>query len=59
MQLQKEVKNERTNGAIEAWNFILKQVDHKIHRLRPDVFIKEHWEVILGRQLHFIDQLKI
>lgn len=32
-------------------------MDHPKHRLRPDVFIKEHYPVLLGRQLSFIDQL--
>ena len=29
IQLIEEVKSERTNGAIEGWNLILKQNDHK------------------------------
>ena len=28
-----------TSGAIEGWNFILKESDHKQQRLRPDVFL--------------------
>ena len=51
-----EGKN-RTSGTVEAWNFILKQQDHPQHRLRPDVFIKSHWELLLGRQLSFIDTI--
>ena len=27
------------------------------YRLRPDVFIKSHWELLLGRQLSFIDTI--
>lgn len=29
---------ERTAGALEAWNVILKRQDHPQHQLRPDVF---------------------
>lgn len=53
-----EVVAERTTGATEAWNRILKQTDHRKHRLRPDVFIKEHYPILLGRQLSFVDDFK-
>ena len=40
IQLIKEVKSEMTSGAIEGWNFILKESDHKQQRLRPDIFLQ-------------------
>ena len=57
MQLIEEVKSERTSGAIEGWNLILKHSDHKQHRLRPDVFLAKHFPLVLGRQLTFVDLL--
>lgn len=50
---------ERTNGATEAWNLIIKRVDHPQHRMRPDVFLKEHHEVLKGRQMAFTDNLTL
>ena len=49
--------SERTSGAVEGWNRILKCIDHPRHRLRPDVFIYDHWQPLTGRQLTYIDQL--
>ncbi len=48
----------RTSGTIEAWNFILKQTDHPKHRLRPDVFVTQHFPFLIGRQMTFVDSLK-
>lgn len=48
--------SERTSGAVEGWNRILKCIDHPRHRLRPDVFIHDHWQPLTGRQLTYIDQ---
>ena len=48
----------RTSGTIEAWNYILKHTDHPKHRLRPDVFVKQHFPILLGRQMSFVDSLK-
>lgn len=47
----------RTSGTIEAWNYILKEVDHRTHRKRPDAFIQEHYPILVGRQLQYIDTL--
>ena len=33
----KALSEERTSGTIEAWNYIIKQVEHSVHRMRPDV----------------------
>ena len=52
------MSNERTSGSIEAWNYILKQVDHKKSRMQQDLFIKEHLPVLRGRQVGFVDALK-
>lgn len=51
------LSEERTSGTIEAWNYIIKQVEHTVHRQRPDVFLHKQYRVLLGRQLQFIDQL--
>ena len=55
--MKEDIRKQRTSGAIEAWNLILKQMDHKKHRLRPDVFIKQHYDILYGRQLKYIDKL--
>lgn len=52
-----EVQKNRTSGPIEAWNYIIKQCDHKEHRLRPDIFLSRHFTVLLGRQITFLDTL--
>ena len=57
IQLIEEVKSDRTSGAIEGWNFILKQNDHQQQRLRPDIFLVRHFPLVLGRQLTFVDRL--
>ena len=51
------MREERTSGVIEAWNLILKQFDHKRHRVRPDVFVRQHCDILCGRQLKYIDHL--
>ena len=50
---------DRTAGTIEAWNLMLKRNDHLKHRKRPDIFIKEHFPIQLGRQLAFIDNMNL
>ena len=55
----KALSEERTSGTIEAWNYIIKQVEHSVHRKRPDVFLQKQYRVILGRQLQFVDQLAL
>lgn len=50
---------ERTAGTIEAWNLIQKRNDHIMHKMRPDLFIKEHFKVLIGRQLTYIDHLSL
>ena len=47
----------RTAGTIEAWNYILMKIDHSQIRLRPDVVIKEHYPLIIGRHIQFIDYM--
>ena len=47
-----------TAGTIEAWNYILKRIDHKEKHMRPDVFIQKHYPVIVGRQRQYYDDLK-
>jgi hypothetical protein len=47
----------RTAGAIESWNRILKCNDHDKHRRRPDLFIKDHHPIMLGRQLSYVDDM--
>ena len=47
----------KTAGTIEAWNYILKRIDHTEMHMRPDVFIRNHYPVILGRQRQFYDDL--
>lgn len=47
----------RTAGTVEAWNLILKRNDHVKHRKRPDIFIKEHHPLLLGRQVAYIDKV--
>ena len=47
----------RTAGTIEAWNYILKKFDHSQKRLRPDVFLKEHYPLIIARQRQFFDDM--
>ena len=59
VKLNQNTADDRTNGTVEAWNLILKRIDHPKHRLRPDVFIKEHYEVLRGRQISFRDHLPI
>lgn len=59
MQTLSNNANERTTGTIEAWNLILKRNDHPQHRLRPDIFLKDHYDVLKGRQLAFVDRLRI
>ena len=54
---QKE--DDRINGTIEAWHLILKRTDHKEHRKRPDVFLKEHHTILLGRQLSYCDNMTV
>ena len=56
-QILNDNADERTTGTIEAWNLILKRNDHPQHRLRPDVFLKDHYGVLKGRQLAFVDGL--
>ena len=53
----KETNAERTTGTIEAWNLILKRHDHPQHHLRQDVFINNHFSILKGRQMAFIDKL--
>ena len=55
--IQTNNTHHRTSGTIESWNLILKQVDHTKHRMRPDLFVKEHFPVLVGRQISFIDKL--
>ena len=56
---QRILSEERTSGTIEAWNYILKAVEYPEHRKRPDVFLKKQChQVVLGRQLQFVDQLR-
>ena len=50
------ITEKRTNGAAEAWNLIVKKIDHP-HPQRPDVFLKEHHDVLRGKQLFFADNL--
>ena len=42
---------------MEAWNLIIKSHDHPQHRLRPDIFIKEQYSILIGRQRAFVDKL--
>ena len=52
------MSTERTSGSIEAWNFILKQIDHhQKSRARPDLFLKNNFKVLQGRQITFVDNL--
>lgn len=48
----------KTAGTVEAWNFILKRVDNCDRHMRPDVFIHQHYEAIIGRQRQFYDDLQ-
>lgn len=51
--------DKRTAGTVEAWNFMLKRTDHiKQLRMRPDLFIKNHLSVLLGRQFSYIDDVQ-
>ena len=47
----------KTAGTIEAWNYILKRIDHTEKHMRPDVFIRNHYPGILERQRQFYDDL--
>ena len=47
-----------TSGTIEAWNFILKNIDHPQKHIQPDVFIKQHSDIIIGQQRQFFDDLQ-
>ena len=55
VSLQNELT--RTAGTIEAWDYILKKIDHSQKRLQPDVFIKERYPLIIGRQRQFFDDM--
>ena len=35
----------------------MKCTDHSKHRLRPDLFIKQHYEILIGRQMSFVDTI--
>ena len=48
---------ERTSGSVEACNLIIKNHDHPQHRLRPDIFIKEQYSILIVRQRAFVDKL--
>ena len=48
-----------TAGTIEAWNYILKRIDHKEKHMRPDVCIQKHYPVIVGRRRQYCDDLKL
>ena len=48
----------KTSGTIEAWNFILKKIDHPQKHIRPDVFIQQHCDIIVARQRQFFDDLQ-
>lgn len=50
-QILKDIRAERTSGSIEAWNYIVKQVDHAKSRIRPDLFFKEHFPILRGRHM--------
>ena len=54
---KKNATEERTVGTVEAWNHIVKKVEHTVHRVRPDVFLRKQYDVIRGRQLGYFDQL--
>ena len=54
---KKNATEERTVGTVEAWNYIMKKVEHTVHRVRPDVFLRKQYDVIRGRQLGYFDQL--
>ena len=49
----------RTAGTVEAWNLILKRSDHVKHRIRPDIFVMEHHDILIGKQRCYIDTLNI
>ena len=55
VSLQNELT--RTAGTIEAWDYILKKIDHSQKRLQPDVCIKERYPLIIGRQRQFFDDM--
>ena len=48
----------RTAGTIEAWNLILKKIDHPQKHLRPDVFLRQHYPIIIARQRQFFDDMQ-
>ena len=55
LKLQNELT--RTAMTIEAWNYILMKIYHSQIRFRPDVFIKEHYPLIIGRHIQFFDYM--
>ena len=42
---------------MEACNLIIKSHDHPQHRLRPDIFIKEQYSILIWRQRALVDKL--
>ena len=48
----------KTSGTVEAWNYILKQVDHCEKHIRPDVFLRQHFPIMIARQRKFFDDLQ-
>ena len=53
-----QFSEQTTAETIEAWNYILKRIDHKEKHMRPDVCIQKHYPVIVGRRHQYCDDLK-
>ena len=45
------------HGNSRSMEFHSKNVEHKKHKLRPDIFLSAQYSVICGRQLQYVDQL--
>ena len=52
-----QISEHTTAGTIEAWNYILKRIDHKEKHMRPDVCIQKHYPVIVERRRQYCDDL--